>query len=347
MRTILKSVKRYVKPIIVLAILVFISILIYRNRFLAKAKKIETVAVQKGKLEQTLTVSGTVEAEDKVILRFQTSGRLSWVGVKEGDYVKRYQGIASLDQRDVEKTLKKKLLAYMNERWDFEQGQDDKSVRGRRMVDVPGLTDAERRVLDKAQFDLDSTVLDVEIAALAKEYSFLWTPIDGIVTGVGSPYAGVNITPATAEFVIINPDSVFFSANADQTEVTNLKEGMDGQLVLDSYPDETLSGIIKNVSFTPKAGETGTVYTVKFKLNDVNTDYKYRLGMGGDLTFVIKKKENVLYLPAKFISGENGKKFIKVKKNGKDEKVIIETGMETDTETEIIQGVKEGDIVYL
>src|SRR3989338_4944508 len=141
--------------------------------------KNSSAQVKKGTLENYLTISGEIDARENVNLRFQTSGRLSWIGVSQGDYVKKYQGLAALDKRDVEKNLKKKLLAYMNERWDFEQTHDDYSVHGRQLYQVPGLTDEERRILDKAQFDLESSVLDVEIQNLAVEYANLWTPIAG------------------------------------------------------------------------------------------------------------------------------------------------------------------------
>lgn len=350
-----KKLFNHKKIFIGIIILLVIGFLVYRNYISGvKTKKVDFAKVIQGTLEEILTISGSIDADEQATLRFQTSGRLTWVGVKEGDYVKKYQSLASLDQRDVEKTLKKKLLSYMKERWNFEQGKDDKSIRGRELYQVPGLSDAERRVLEKAQFDLDSSVLDVEIAALAKEYSLLWSPIEGILTKVGSPYAGVNITPAQADFEIINPKTIYFSASADQSEVVKLKESMPGELSLDSYPEATFAGTIKNISFIPKTGETGTVYEVKFIFDNDNSDYKYRLGMAGDLSFVIKKKENILYIPSKFIKTKNdsvatpgnGKKYVTVKRNGKDEKAEVTTGMETDTSIEITSGVSVGETVY-
>ncbi|OGG32145.1 hypothetical protein A3I80_02065 [Candidatus Gottesmanbacteria bacterium RIFCSPLOWO2_02_FULL_40_10] len=340
--------KRFV-AIMILGLAGLTVLFIRRQYFTVKQDyKSEThVKVKSGSLKEELTISGEIDAEEKITLRFQTSGRLNWIGVKEGDYVRKYQAIASLDKRDVEKNLKKKLLAYMNERWDFEQTHDDYSVRGRQLYQVPGLTDEERRILDKAQFDLESTVLDVEIQNLAVEYANLWTPIAGIVTRIGSPYAGTNITPAQAEFEIINPDSVFFSALADETEVIKIMEGTTGELVLDAYPDNLFNGKVKKVSFIPKTGESGTVYTVKFQFNDNNTDYRFRMGMVGDVTFETGSRKNVLVLPNKYIKTENGEKHVFVKRGDKIEKNKITTGLETDSDSEIKSGVKKGDLVYL
>src|SRR3989337_625752 len=143
----IKFLKKRYKLIISLAVIAGL-VIFFTNRSSVQRKneKEVTAKVKSGKLEEILTISGAIDAEEKITLRFQTSGRLAWVGVKEGDYVKKYQGIASLDKREIQKNLKKKLLAYMNQRWDFEQTQDDSSVRGRRLIDVPGLTDKERRI---------------------------------------------------------------------------------------------------------------------------------------------------------------------------------------------------------
>ncbi len=310
------------------------------NYFIARKtnSKTDTVRVKRGYLEEKLTISGTVDAEEKVTLRFQSSGRLNWIGVKEGDYVKKYQRVASLDQKEVKKKLQKEINDYLNSRWDFEQkNRDDYRDKV--------ITDTIKRIKEKAQFDLNNAVLDVEIQNLSVELSYLSSPIEGIVTKISSPYAGINIIPTQAEFEIINPNTVFFSAVADQTEVVRVKEGMKGELTLDAFSESTLSGSIKNISFTPKSGETGTVYNVKFTFDNNNSDYKYRIGMGGDLTFVLKSKNDVLYLPIKYVKTENGKKYVKIKSQDQSIKAYVETGMETDDEIEIVKGVVEGDTV--
>ncbi|MBM3283395.1 efflux RND transporter periplasmic adaptor subunit [Candidatus Gottesmanbacteria bacterium] len=332
-------IKKRIKSILLVIIITILIIAGWQNFSLQQEKKQETAKVKRGTLEEKLTISGTIDVEEMATLRFQTSGRLTWVGVKEGDYVKKYQAIASLDQREVRKTLEKYLNTYSSERRDFDQtiidDYKDKVI-----------TDAIKRAKEKAQFDLNSAVLDVELKNLAIEFSNLWTPIEGIVTKILAPYAGVNITPATAEFEIVNPKTVYFSANADQTEVVKLAEGKQGELVLDAYPDATVNGSIKTISFIPKSGETGTVYSVKFVFWEDNSTYKYRIGMGGDLTFILERKEDVLYLPIKFVKSEDGKKYVQVKQGNKMEKVTVEVGMETDNNIEITSGIKVNDKVY-
>jgi multidrug efflux pump subunit AcrA (membrane-fusion protein) len=203
------------------------------------------------------------------------------------------------------------------------------------------------RTFDKSQFDLNSSVLDVEIQDIALKLATLTTPISGIVTRVDAPHAGINITPASAEFDVVNPDTLYLSVTADQTEVIKLRAGMPATLTLDPFPSDMLEGTISAISFTPKSGETGTVYEVQVALPPSPSHGSYRLGMTGDATFVLSEKPDVLSVPSNYVKPEGEKKYV-MRKNAKNEQVkqYIETGIETDTMTEVIGGISNGDVLY-
>lgn len=319
--------------------LIILSIILVRNLTGREGKsKLETAKVTRGKLSETLTLSGTISASEKVSLKFQTGGRLVWVGVKQGDYVRRYQSIASLDQRELKKTLEKKLNDYLANRYTFDQTTiDDYKDKV--------LTDTIKRLKDKAQLSLNNAVLDVQLQTIVKEYANLQTPIEGIVTKANPEIAGSNVTSTNAEYEIVNPKSIYFSATADQNEVVKLKEGETGTLVLDAFEEATLSGAIKKISFTPKTDESSTVYEVFFTLDDKNLLPKLRLGMTGDLTFITAEKNNVLYLPMRFVKEKDSQKYVYQLQNGKKEKKIVQTGLETDENVEITTGLSEDNQV--
>lgn len=322
--------------IISIVIVIALGLLIYRGfQASQKTKKQESAVVRRGNLEESLTISGQIKAEENVILRFQTSGKVVWVGVKEGDIVKKYQAIASLDPREVKKKLDKYLNTFLKTRTDFDQTQADAKDKA--------LTDALKRALDKSQLDLNNAVLDVELQNLAVEFSRLITPIAGIVVKADPTYTGANIISTQAQYEIVNPKTLYFEGVADQTEVVKLKNGMTGGLTLDAYPDQSFRGRITTLAFTPKTEETGTVYAVKFVFPVKETSLAYKIGMTGDLTFTTKKKNRVLYLPIKFIKSEDRQKYVSLKKQTK---VYITTGLETDNLIEITSGLAEGDVVY-
>ncbi len=303
----------------------------------------KSYSVTRQDMRETLTLSGTVDAAEKVTLAFQTPGRLTWIGVKEGDVVNAYQGIAGLDPREVQKNLELALRNYSKERNDFEETWRV-TYKGVSDPDA-ALTDTIKRILQKNQWDLEKAVLDVELKSLAVEYATLITPISGIVTHIDTPYSGVNITQAS-HFEVINPKTVYLSVTADQTEVTKLQTGMSAEVTFDSYQDEKLIGTVTSISFTPKSDQTGTVYEVKIALPVTNDTYKYRMDMSADSVFIIRQKQNVLTVPSNFIKSDADKKFLWVKNGSRKEKVMVTVGEEMDNMTEINFGIKEGDVVY-
>lgn len=232
----------------------------------------------------TVSASGKVEAGDVANLTFQTSGLLSWVGVKEGDRVSKFQGIASLDRRQLEKSLQQSLNLYLTNRWDFEQTQDDYQEKRERYL----LTDADRRILDKTQFSLNNAVINVEIADLALKLAVISTPIEGIVTRVDTPNPGVNVTPGTANFTIIDPASIYFRTSVDEADISQVKVGQEAKVTLDSYPDEEFQGRVERIDFvaSPTAGG-GTAFGVVISLPE-NTDFKFKVGMNGDAEISVK-----------------------------------------------------------
>ena len=207
------------------------------------------------------------------------------------------------------------------------------------------MREAAVRTLDKAQFDLNNSVLDVELKDIALKYSYLYTPIEGIVTKVSLPYAGVNATPAQAEFEIVNPKTIYLYATADQTDVIKIKEKMQGNITLDSYPDDQISGEVMNIAFTPDTDESGTVYGVKIKINESEIENKYRLGMTGDIEFEIGKGRNVLMIPTSFIKIEKSEKYVNKVVKGKKIKTVIKTGEIEDSMTEVISGLNENETI--
>lgn len=330
--------KKHWKKVLVLCAALLVGFLLYRQFFASQSQNLESAKVKRGTLEETLTISGQVNADQKADLQFQTGGQLAWVGIKVGDHVEKYQVIASLDQRQLRKTLDKYLQAYKKDRNAFDQTKDtykDKVI-----------TDEIKRTIESSQADLNSSVLDVEIQDLTVKFSNLWTPIDGVVTRIDTPLVGTNITvPSQAIFAVVNPSSIYFSANADQTEVTKLHPGASAQLTLDSYPEQTVGGTVQDLSFTPVQGESGTSYEVKFTFPADNSGHQYKLGMTGDLTFTTAKKDNVLFVPIKFVKSEAGKRYVMVKDGDKTKKAYVTLGLETDNNVEIKSGLKEGQTI--
>jgi len=323
-----------------LIVIILLGILLFSKYKASDITPANSYEVKKQTLQKSLSLTGEIMANERSILHFQTGGRLNWLGVKEGDIVKKYDGIASLDTRQLQKTLEKYLNNYSKERQDFEQTNDDNDTLV--IALSKDLRDRAERTLENAQFDLENSVLDVELQAIAKEFSFLFTPISGIVTRMSVTTPGTNIS-VTDTFEIVNPESLYFSVLADQTDVINIAKGQRGKIVFDSFPDQEIDATIDSISFSPAQGESGTVYEVKLTFD--RSSNPYLLGMTGDVEFVLDEIKNVIAVPYEFVEDINDKTFVYVQKNNKSIKTEIVLGEEYQGLYQVLDGVKIGDII--
>lgn len=338
----MKKLLKYWYVFLVLAIIIGVVVWIKRP----KSVVYTTTAVSIQPIQATLSVSGTLQAEKSAALTFQTGGDLAWVGVKEGDLVKKGQAIASLDQRSLEKGLKKELNDYMKIRWDYENTRDAYFISTQDSLDKYSLTTPARRIVEKAGFDLGNSVLDVEIQSIAKEYATLTTPFSGLVTDVAMPNSGVNVFSTTAIATVVDPETMYFKADVDELDIKQIAEGQRVELEFDAYPEEIVHTTIVQIGFAPiTLSGGGTGYEIKIALPEDNSNFKYKLGMNGKALIEIASKSDALVVPSEAVFGKNGDSFVKVLTGKTALERKVKTGIETDTQIEILDGLGEGETV--
>lgn len=347
--------KKNLKKIIIILIVVAISgIGLYRVNAKDKpkeipkfdAKKESIVTPKRETIKEEITLTGSIDAVTKSNLQFKTSGQLAWVGVKVGDKVKKYQAIASLNKEELRKGLEADFNSYRSALATFDDVQDKYKYEKDNLI----LTDEMKRILVRSQNTLGNSVIAYELQDLAIKYATLYSPISGVVVAVDQPNSGVNITPASATFSIIDPMSIYFKAQIDQEDVTRVKIGDKTTITLDSFPEKEFVSEVTYISFTPVSGQTSTVYEIRFKLDsDSNQDLKYRLGMDGDALISLKEIPNSLTLPIEAIRQDEDQPYVFVKSNDNQPliKKTIKIGIETDTTVEILEGLSENDQVVV
>ncbi len=292
-------------------------------------------------IKNTLTLAGSISTDQIANVRFQNSGKLVWVGVKIGDHVKRGQALASLDQAELRKNLATQFNNYRTQLSQFNDVQDTyKTTKDALLV-----TDTIQRILDRTQYSLNNSVINYELTDMAIKESTVVSPIDGIIVALDQPFAGVNITPASATFTIISPGSLYFSADVDQETVPKIKVGENVTVTLDSFPNQTLNSKITYIAFTPVSGQTSTVYEVRFELPINNNNLDYRVGMDGDTTITLSSADNALTIPTDAINDDNGQSYVFVKSGNDLVRRDIKIGIENDTTTQVTAGLTQHDQV--
>ncbi|MEO8581274.1 MAG: efflux RND transporter periplasmic adaptor subunit [Patescibacteria group bacterium] len=303
-----------------------------------KVEQLDFVKPERGELIKTLQASGFIKAKRNASIRFAAGGKVVYLGAKEGDWVKKGKTIATIDARALQKALEKSLNLYSKERIDWDQVLDNTKDRA--------LPVTEDRTKQKDQFDLTNTVIDVQLNDIAITNNALVAPFDGVLVSSPTTVTGINLS-ATDAFELVDPTSLYFEAQVDELDVSQIQNGQGASIELDAYPDEHFDSSVQYVSYKSAQTSTSTVYLVQLPMAQLNLN-KFRLGMNGDALITLQTKQNVLSVPLDAITVKDGKTYVSVKsgENQAEDKEIT-TGLETDERIEVLSGLDDNDEIVL
>ncbi|NCN03469.1 MAG: efflux RND transporter periplasmic adaptor subunit [Candidatus Pacebacteria bacterium] len=294
--------------------------------------------VQKNSLTKTLNISGIIDAKEKANMRFLAGGKLVYLGVQEGEWVKKWQTIASIDKAALQKQLDQNLNSYMKERWDFEDTQDQYEYN------VENLS--TRKTIDKEQWDLENTVLTVEIKDIAIRESSIYAPFSGVLVKSPASVTGIQLL-ATDYFELVNPQTLIFRAEVDESDIGLLSINQQAKIELDAYDNEVIDTYLNYIAYSSSVNSTGTVFIVEFPIDSEDID-KYRIGMNGDAKIILDSKDDILVIPFEATISRNDKTFVNVKsEDNKTEEREIVLGLETDDYAEVVSGLEEGELILI
>ncbi len=352
LKKIISFIKKRYKILLIIAVVTGIGlILIQRSKPSEPDQLFENP--QYRNITKTLEVSGQIDAKKRARLRFLAGGKIVYLGVQEGDWVNAWQTIATIDQRDLQKRLERSLNTYMQQRWDWEDLQDD--------IKDEILDTSERRAVDKQQWNLDNTVIDVEIQDIAISQSVMSAPFAGIMVFQPITTSGVQVT-SNDYFEVVDPQSLIFRAEINEEDIALVSSNQKTKIVLDAYLTEELNTSINRISYVSTQTASGNIFLVELPLimeefkQETNSTQeinrmildKYRIGMNGDALIELESKENVLTIPLIATRVRDGKNFVDIKnQDGEIEEKLIEIGLETDEFIEVVSGLSDQDLVLI
>ena len=193
---------------------------------------------------------------------------------------------------------------------------------------------------------VDLAPLQAALAAAQANYSkaVLRAPIDGVVSKVNKKL-GESVSSADIAVEMITPH---FEVEVDipETDVAKLKLADAVAITLDAFGDDTKFGG-KVVSVEPASTEIQDVVYYKVKVSLDDTDKEIKSGMTANVTIATEKRGAVLYIPSRAVR-TNGEKYVKVLVGKETKDVPIKLGLKADDgKVEILEGLKEGDVVIV
>lgn len=323
----------------IIFILVIVLVAGYLSYQAYKINSLQTVRATQGEIVYSVYASGKTKAEKEAHLSFKSTGRITYLPVKKNQEIKRGQVLAAIDTSDLAANKEKDLQDYLKTRWDFEQTKDDYKDKIK--------TDTIKRTLDKTQFDLNKSVIDVEISDRAIKNSYLYSPYDGIVTEVnGEINEWASVFSTEPLVTIIDPQTVYFNAELEEEDLWKISGGEEALVTLDAYPKKTFEAMVSQIEKQAIVKDNGdTVLPIKIVFSA--TDNLPLVGLNGDVQLVLEKKKGILVLPKRAIKKINGSDTVTIKNGFGLKTVKIETGISDAKNIEITKGITEKNQVVL
>lgn len=178
-------------------------------------------------------------------------------------------------------------------------------------------------------------------------YTKIYAPIDGVVSDVTAQEGETVVTGLqVANLVtVLDPTSLEMWIYVDETDVGKVKLGQQVEYYVDTFPDKLFKGTIEKIYPQPVIKDNIVYYLAIVKVTKDDTRF-LKPEMTTHINIIFDEKSNILIAPNAAIKFEKGKQIAyKVIGPNRVQKVELKTGIRGEENTEIISGVKEGDVL--
>lgn len=291
---------------------------------------VEVVAVERGSIARSVSVSGVVEPIRSVGVNAQVPGALLAVNVEEGSLVRRGQVLARIDDRELRAQLQSADAQLQVARSAYERAEQ---LRDRKVITLP---EYER---DRAAFAAAQASADQLRTRLG--YTTVGAPVSGVVTAK-LVEAGDVVGNQTRLFEIADISTMVVRVGVSELDVVELSIGDRVDIMLDAYPGRPLAGAIRRVF--PSADPNTRLVPVEVAF-DAASARVARPGFLARVTFRLSAHDNVLLVPAAALVGGQGSQSVYVVENDRAIRRTVETGLTSSGRVEIVAGLDGSEMV--
>jgi HlyD family secretion protein len=318
-----------------------------------------------------LNATGYVVAQRKAAVASKATGRLEWLGVREGSRVKEGEVLARLENLDVTAQMQQAAANVRLAQANLEQGRAELEEAERALKRSRELL--ERKFVSQAAHDtaiaryekaraaisgykaaIAVAQANYRVAQIAVEQTLIRAPFDGVVLTKNANVGDV-ITPFSSALgsqaaVVTMADMSTLEVEADVAEsnLSKVRPGQACEIQLDALPDLRFRGVLQRLVPTVDRSKA----TVTAKVRFVDTDPRILPEMSAKVAFLSREapageRSPRIVVPPGAIVTRGGRDVVFVVREGK----AIETGVETAGKigdlVVVTKGVAAGDKVVL
>jgi Cu(I)/Ag(I) efflux system membrane fusion protein len=169
------------------------------------------------------------------------------------------------------------------------------------------------------------------------------SPVSGIVTEKKA-VQGMRFMPGEALYQVSDLSAVWVVADVFEQDLALVKTGAKTRVTVNAYPDKLFEGKITYVYPTLKADTR----TVPVRVELANPGALLKPGMFAQMELQVSGKAQVVTVPLSAVIDSGTRQVVLIQlKEGRFEPRDVKLGARSDTHVEVLNGVKEGELVVV
>ena len=284
--------------------------------------------VTAGEVKQLLEITGTLAANQEVMISSELTKKVVNVPVKEGNVVAKGTLLFQLDDADLQAQLERlrqqEKLAALNEA---------------RLKDLIAHDAASQQDYDQAATNL--AVLKAEIRALQTtiDKTRIRAPFTGRI-GIIRTYPGALVSPSTPLATMVDDAQVKVEFSIPEKYATLVAPGKQQTFSVEGDSTAYKATVISKESFVDQATRTLMVRAIAS-----NAQHKLVVGQSARLSIALRTSGDALQIPSQSLMPSSQGYSVFVLKSGKAQATPVVVGQRDANNVQITSGLQAGDTV--
>jgi HlyD family secretion protein len=256
----------------VAAVVVIGLVMMGRARKANAGTEVRMEKVARRSLVSAVTASGKIDAKTSVDISADITGRITKIGVKEGDLVKKGQFLLQIDPTQYQAAVSRAEGLVASSQAATVQARANRDQAERALTRAKQLASSGTNLISPEAVEQAQTAFDVAAANLKASQAqldqsraslreaqdqlsktHLVAPMDGRVVRVAKEVGEVAVpsTFSSAEGLLVTVADlsvILATVQVDETDVVRLQQGDSVQVTIDAFPDTTFTGRVTKIS---------------------------------------------------------------------------------------------------
>ncbi len=292
------------------------------------AVEAEVMVVKESQLAEKIYLNASLIGDEEIELRPEVAGKIININFKEGDRVKKGELLVKINDAD----LQAQLMRAQSQK----ELAEEKEYRSKQLLDQELISQEEYDVIKN---DLNTKTADVELLKAQIDKTEIRAPFNGVV-GLRWVSEGsfINSSVVIATLTKTNPIKIDFAVPIKHADKVHI-----GETIKLTVPNSEQEFPAKIYAIDPKIDPS--TRTLKVRARAENNSGILLPGSYAEIELILDENADAVSVPTQAVVPDISGEMVYLFKNGKAVPSPVKTGLRTNTEVQIIDGVDPGDTV--